>query len=152
MIHKRLISTVSHTRKYIAANVAVQWVSLWANIMKAMREQTETLCVEEARMKKLSGWNTAVTNTVIWVVDLAMLFVSAWLFWNGMVEFEGVVISTLTLMSSFGPVVALAALGSTLQNTFAAGNRVLDILEELPVTEEIKGRETIEFSGAGAEK
>lgn len=33
MIHKRLISTVSHTRKYIAANVAVQWVSLWANIM-----------------------------------------------------------------------------------------------------------------------
>ena len=33
MIHKRLISTVSHTRKYIAANVAVQWVSLWTNIM-----------------------------------------------------------------------------------------------------------------------
>ena len=33
MIHKRLISTVSHTRKYIAANVAVQWVSLWANII-----------------------------------------------------------------------------------------------------------------------
>ena len=33
MIHKRLISTVSHTRKYIAANVAVQWVSLWVNIM-----------------------------------------------------------------------------------------------------------------------
>lgn len=33
MIYKRLISTVSHTRKYIAANVAVQWVSLWANII-----------------------------------------------------------------------------------------------------------------------
>lgn len=33
MIHKRLISTVSHTRKYIADNVAVQWVSLWANII-----------------------------------------------------------------------------------------------------------------------
>ena len=103
-------------------------------------------------MKRLSGWNTAVTNTVIWVADLTMLFVSAWLFWNGMIEFEGVVISTLTLMSSFGPVVALAALGSTLQNTFAAGNRVLDILEEIPVTEEIKGRDTIEFAGAGAEE
>ena len=120
--------------------------------MKEMREQTEALCVEEARMKRLSGWNTAVTNTVIWVADLTMLFVSAWLFWNGMIEFEGVVISTLTLMSSFGPVVALAALGSTLQNTFAAGNRVLDILEEIPVTEEIKGRDTIEFAGAGAEE
>ena len=33
------------------------------------------------------------------------------------------------MMSSFGPVVALANLGSTLQNTFAAGNRVLDIFQ-----------------------
>ena len=43
---------------------------------------------------------------------------------------DGVLHPTLALMSSFGPVVALANLGSTLQNTFAAGNRVLDILEE----------------------
>lgn len=119
---------------------------------KEMNERTEALSAEEGQMKKLSGWNTAVTNSVIWVADLAMLFTSAWLFQRGMVEFEGVVIPTVTLMSSFGPVVALAALGSTLQNTFAAGNRVLDILEEIPVTEEIQGKETIEFTGAKAEK
>ena len=119
---------------------------------KEMNERTEALSAEEGQMKKLSGWNTAVTNSVIWVADLVMLFTSAWLFQHGMVEFEGVVIPTVTLMSSFGPVVALAALGSTLQNTFAAGNRVLDILEEIPVTEEIQGKETIEFTGAKAEK
>ena len=119
---------------------------------KEMNERTEALSAEEGQMKKLSGWNTAVTNSVIWVADLVMLFTSAWLFQRGMVEFEGVVIPTVTLMSSFGPVVALAALGSTLQNTFAAGNRVLDILEEIPVTEEIQGEETIEFTGAKAEK
>ena len=38
-------------------------------------------------------------------------------------DFDGVIIPVLALMSSFGPCVALAALGSTLQNTFAAGNR-----------------------------
>lgn len=119
---------------------------------KEMNERTEALSAEEGKMKKLSGWNTAVTNSMIWVADLVMLFTSAWLFQHGMVEFEGVVIPTVTLMSSFGPVVALAALGSTLQNTFAAGNRVLDILEEIPVTEEIQGKETIEFTGAKAEK
>ena len=54
-------------------------------------------------------------------------------------------------MSSFGPVVALAALGATLQNTFAAGNRVLDILDESPVVEDITGRTEIEFRGASAE-
>ena len=41
---------------------------------------------------------------------------------------EGCLITTLALISSFGPVVALATLGATLQNTFAAGNRVLDIV------------------------
>ena len=51
-------------------------------------------------------------------------------------------------MSSFGPVIALANLGSTLQNTFAAGNRVLDILEEEPAVEAVAGRPEIGFSGA----
>lgn len=32
MINKRLIGTVSESKKYIAGNVALQWVSLAANI------------------------------------------------------------------------------------------------------------------------
>ena len=32
MINKRLIKTVSESKKYIAANVALQWLSLIANI------------------------------------------------------------------------------------------------------------------------
>ena len=55
-------------------------------------------------------------------------------------------------MSSFGPCVALAALGSTLQNTFAAGNRVLDLLEESPVVEEVSGKTEVEYHGAMADK
>ena len=54
-------------------------------------------------------------------------------------------------MSSFGPVTALANLGSTLQNTFAAGNRVLDILEEEPMVKEINGQKEVAFHGAKAE-
>lgn len=55
------------------------------------------------------------------------------------------------MMSSFGPVVALDNLGSTLQNTFAAGNRVLDVLDEQPVTKDITGCEEVEFNGAATE-
>ena len=54
-------------------------------------------------------------------------------------------------MSSFGPVTALTNLGSTLQNTFAAGNRVLDILEEEPMVKEINGQKEVAFHGAKAE-
>ena len=114
--------------------------------MADMNAQTDNLSQDEERMKRTAGRNTAVTNTVILVFDLAMLFLSA-----SLVGFEGCLIVTLALMSSFGPVVALAALGSTLQNTFAAGNRVLDILDESPVVEEITDKEAVQFHGAAAE-
>lgn len=111
-----------------------------------MNRQTDELSKDEEHMKRTAGRNTAITNTVIMIFDLAMLFLSAKL-----VGFEGCVITTLALMSSFGPVVALAALGATLQNTFAAGNRVLDILDESPVVDEITGKGEISFHGASAE-
>ena len=114
--------------------------------LEEMNHQTEQLSEDEKRMKRMAGQNTAVTNTVILFFDLAMLFLSAKL-----VGFDGCLIVTLALMSSFGPVVALASLGATLQNTFAAGNRVLDILDESPVVEEITGKEEMVFHGAAAE-
>lgn len=119
--------------------------------LEEMNRQTDDLSVEERRMKRTGGRNQAVTHTVILFFDLAMLFTSALLYQNGQVPFTGVLIPTIALMSSFGPCVALASLGSTLQNTFAAGNRVLDILDESPAVEEIKGKQEITFTGASAE-
>ena len=117
-----------------------------------MNEKTDALAKDEERMKRTSGRNSAVTNTVVLAFDLVMLFVSALLCQSGAVGFDGVLIPTIALFSSFGPVIALAALGSTLQNTFAAGNRVLDILDETPVVEEVTGRPEIAFTGAAAEQ
>ena len=111
-----------------------------------MDAQTDALSQTEAHMKRTAGKNTAAVNTTILLFDLAMLFLSAHL-----VGFEGCLIATLAMMSSFGPVVSLAALGATLQNTFAAGNRVLDILDESPVAPDVTGKTNVEFHGAAAE-
>lgn len=116
-----------------------------------MNERTDELSKDEARMKRTAGRSTAITNTAILVFDLAMLFVSAGLYQSDVVDFSGVLIPTIALMSSFGPCVALANLGSTLQNTFAAGNRVLDILDETPAVEEVTGKPKKFFNGASAE-
>ena len=115
--------------------------------MEEINRQTDLLSREEARMKRTGSRNTAVTGAVILIFDLAMLLSSAKL-----AGFEGSLITTLALMSSFGPVVSLSALGASLQNTFAAGNRVLDILDENPVVEEVTGKEEISFQGAAAKE
>ena len=113
-----------------------------------MQRRTAALSEVEAEQKRHASTNQAVTNTVIMLSDLAMLGVSAWLYLQGALTFDGVLLATLAMFSSFGPCVALANLGSTLQNTFAAGNRVLDILEEEPVVEEISGCAPVYFDGA----
>lgn len=122
-----------------------------SNRVRQMNERSDALAADEKRMKNNSGRNTAVTNTVILIFDMIMLFTAAHYYRQGVVGFDGVIIPVLALMSSFGPCVALAALGSTLQNTFAAGNRVLDILEESPLVEDVNGESDIEFAGAKAE-
>ncbi|WP_304583479.1 thiol reductant ABC exporter subunit CydC [Acutalibacter muris] len=116
-----------------------------------MNARTDALSESESRRKRKAGRSMAATNTVILLLDLAMLFASAALYSQGQVGFAGVLIPTVALMSSFGPCVALANLGSTLQSTFAAGNRVLDILDEEPLVEEVSGQTQVEFTGAAAE-
>ena len=119
-----------------------------------MNERPEALSEIEQRMKRAAGRNMAVTNTAILISDLCMLFVSAMLYQKAEADFDGVLVPVIALFSSFGPTVALANLGSTLQNTFAAGSRVLDILDETPAVEETgreknTGRKTA-FEGAAA--
>ena len=115
--------------------------------LSEMNRMTDALARDQERMKRIAGRNTAVTNSIILLFDLGMLALSA-----SLCSFDECLIATLALMSSFGPVVALAALGATLQSTLAAGNRVLAILDEEPVVEEIEGKASVEFRGAAAER
>ena len=116
-----------------------------------MNQMTDELSKVEERMKDKTGTNMAVTSAVIWIFDFMMLLFTFYFCQNGTVGFDGVILPMLAFMGSFGPVVALANLGSTLSNTFAAGNRVLDILEETPLVDEIQGFDEVVFEGAKAE-
>lgn len=122
-----------------------------AKRLSEIYEKTDTLAVQEKKLKGAGGTSSAVTSGVILLLDIAMLFTAAMLYADGAVGFDGLVISVVALMSSFGPAIALANLGTGLQNTFAAGNRVLDILDETPVVREITAGKDITFSGAACE-
>ena len=116
--------------------------------MAVMRKKTKTLLRHQSELNRLTGLNLAIANTFLLLFDVLMVAVAGWLYLSGKVEFDGFLLPVLALMSSFGPVSALASLGTTLQNTIASGGRVLDLLEEEPVTEEITGEPSVEFAGA----
>lgn len=77
------------------------------------------------------------TDGVILSAGVVMAVLGAWLLKNGAVEGWEVMIAVITIMSSFGPTAALSALSNNLHHTLAAGNRVLDLLEEEPVVEDV---------------
>ena len=119
--------------------------------MDGMNRKTQQLTENQGKLNKLTGFNLALANTFILVFDIAMLLLSAHLYSKGITDFSGFIIPLIALMSSYGPVSALANLGTTLQSTIASGGRVLDIIEETPETEEIAGKQNVSFSGADCE-
>ena len=89
--------------------------------------RTDALSAQEHRLKRAGGTAQAVTGGIILLLDAGILALAASLAQCGAIGFDGALIAVVALMSSFGPVIALANLGTGLQNTFAAGNRVLDV-------------------------
>lgn len=120
--------------------------------MYQMNRKTKSLSEKQSRMSKLTGINLAIANSFILVFDAAMLILAFYLYRNGNVDLAGMLIPVIAFMSSFGPVTALANLGTTLQNTIASGGRVLAIMDETPETEDISGQPEISFSGASLMK
>lgn len=118
------------------------------NRMAEMNRKTKELSEKQGKLSRLTGKGLAVANSFILVSDAAMLILAFCLYKNGSIDFAGMLIPVIAFMSSFGPVTALANLGTTLQNTIASGGRVLAIMDEIPETEDISGQPDIQFSGA----
>ena len=121
------------------------------NRLDEMNRRSRELAQDDELLKKKAALGTASVGSILIIFDFIMLFAAAALYTHGAVAADGVLIPTIALMSSFGPTVSLANLGGTLQYTFAAGNRVLDILEETPVVEDVTGQAPVTFEGAAAE-
>ena len=112
---------------------------------------SETLGEKQTAMKCCEGLTTAVTNTVILLTALTVLGTTLVLCRNGAVGGEAVLICTLSALGSFGPVVALANLAANLVQVFASADRVLDLLEETPITPEVTNGGNTAFTGAAAD-
>ena len=117
--------------------------------LEELKRESGTLAKENAQLKRHEGDSAAACGACISLFSFAMLFLSLWLHTRGSLNFSGMVLVTVSMMSSFGPVTALSNLSNNLNQTLACGERVLSILEETPQIEEIQGMEPVIFSGAG---
>ncbi len=102
-----------------------------------MSRRSRKLARMQEGLSKLEGGQRSWTNLAILLASFAMLALTIWLYSRDQMGFEGILTCTLAMMGSFGPVVALASLSNNLNQTLASGERVLSLLEEKPLVEEI---------------
>ena len=116
-----------------------------------MEQKSIELDAKQKEMKKLEGTQRGGTNVLILIFSFGMLFLTTWLHQQGEIGFDAVLLCTILMMSSFGPVVALSSLSNNLMQTLASGERVLSLLEEEPQIEEVSGQATAEFADINCE-
>lgn len=102
-----------------------------------MEERSLELGRIQAQLSEMEGKQRALTNLAILVCSFGMLFFTVYLNQMGKIGFDGILTCTVSMMGSFGPVVALSSLSNNLNQTLASGERVLSLLEEEPLVEEI---------------
>lgn len=92
----------------------------------------------QKRLNGFEGTQRAITNIAILAFSFGMVLLTAYLWKEKQIEFEQMIICIVSMMGSFGPVVALSNLSNNLNQTLASGERVLALLEEEPVVYEIE--------------
>lgn len=121
-----------------------------ASRLRTLDERSRRLAGAQRALSAVDSTGSAAADAAIAAFSLAELLVGVNLHMAGVVDASAVAISAAAMLGSFGPAVALASLGSTLQGTLAAAHRVIDVLEEEPVVEEVSEGDTISFGGAAA--
>ncbi len=107
--------------------------------------KTDELLKTNTSLKNKSSITFGVTEFVISLVDLGAIIVGLLLLFYELFDLGLMVIGLVAIISSFGPVVAISNLPTNLTQTFASGDRVLNLLKEKPIVEDIKNGKDFEF-------
>lgn len=114
------------------------------NTKNNISHKTESLAELQNKLKNNEIKTRNRTETAITLFNIIMILTAFYMYSNNIISFSNALIAAITLMSSYGSVIALSSLSNNLAQTLASGERVLNILEEKPETEEVtKGKNVI---------
>lgn len=102
----------------------------------------------QKKLRRVDGLSFAISEAFVMTFGLASLLVGILLYKGGDISFAQVIISVTAMLSSFGPVLALANLSGSLSETVASGGRVLELLDEEPQVEEQTAGTDVVYNGA----
>ncbi|MBQ8849490.1 MAG: ABC transporter ATP-binding protein [Clostridia bacterium] len=113
---------------------------------KSVNDRSDILLRETKAMKHDTTKAAAFTELAVSMSILTTLAVGILLVANEMLTVGYMIVGVVTVFSSFGPVIAISALPGNLTQTFASGDRVLNLLSEEPAVNPVQNGERIEYN------
>lgn len=110
-----------------------------------VNHRSDVLLEETKKMKHDITRAAAVTELTVSLFILAALATGILLVFNEMLSVGRMIIGVVAVFGSFGPVIAISALTGNLTQTFASGDRVLDLLAEKPAVTPIEDGKTFDY-------
>ena len=112
------------------------------NRLLGLNKRTSILATREKELKHFQAKTISLTNLCVVLLSLGLCLIHVSL--NSSIQ--STIVSSVLQISSFGPVIALANLGSTLSQTIGAGQRVISLLDETPMVEEVVNGNEAKFN------
>lgn len=110
-----------------------------------VNQRSYKLLDEMKKMRHEITKSMAITELFVSIFILLTLSVGILLVFNNDLTLGKMILGVVTIFSSFGPVLAISALPGNLTQTFASGERILTLLEEKPLVEDVKQGKTFSF-------
>ena len=112
---------------------------------RGVSERSDTLSGYTRELKYKIANATAATEFTVSFMTLIAAGAAVALVTAGEISVGKAIIGVVAIFGSFGPVIAISALPGNLTQTFASGDRVLKLLNEKPVVENIENGEDFLF-------
>ncbi len=110
-----------------------------------VNRRSDILLNETTKMKHEITKAGAVTELVVSLIIMITLLCGITLVINDLLTVGKMIIGVVAVFGSFGPVIAISALPGNLTQTFASGDRVLNLLSEKPAVTSIENGNKIAF-------
>lgn len=110
-----------------------------------VNRRSDRLLAETKKMKHDTTRAAAATELSVSLFIIATLVIGIVLVHFDILSIGKMIIGMVTVFGSFGPVIAISALPGNLTQTFASGDRVLNLLSEQPAVNEIRNGKNIEY-------
>lgn len=120
-----------------------------ASRAEMLDERMDALHAISVKLRMRSAMSDALTDVLVIGGDVACALIGCALLAAGAIDAPQFMIAQALVMSGFGPFIAVSRLGTTLQQTLASGERVIELVDEVPQTEEVRDGVVLKgFDGA----